>query len=161
MVRTTLGAEVETSVTVSGSESVDYINADKSTTLPSGDSESIIIRPPTGFVYEVLTLTFIVPGVSSATSGTQRIDFESEEERISTLTAKASQSNDLTYDSRALTGGSSIEAPPNTTAQIIAPRGLRGDETRGFRFFTQNNTNADNTNERRYRLWVRQVQVSE
>jgi len=161
VVRTTLGAEVETSVTVSGSESVDYINRDQTTDLPAGDREVVIVRPPAGFVYELLGLRFLVRDIPAATTGSQEVQVQSEAERIGILAVKGSQSDNLNYTAEGLSGGTVFADPADTTSQILAPRGLRADENRGFRFRTFNRTDADNSVPRQYRLWVRQIQVGD
>jgi len=161
VVRTTLGAEVETTVTVSGSESVDYINRDQSTTLPSGGSETIIVRPPTGFVYELLDLSIFIRDVAPASSGTHEFIVSSEAERIDFLKSDGDHTKDLGYRINGLIGGVSVNEPDNTTAQLIAPQGKRADETRGFLIKTFNRTDADQTDTRQYRLWVRQIQVAD
>jgi len=163
MVRTTLGAEVETSVTVSGSETVDFVAETFTSSLASNATQEIVIRPPSGFLYELRALRFFAfgPSRSGATSGSHKAVLQSETSRINVLSLTSNHDTLLRYENSHITDADISSQPPSTTAQTLAVRGLRADAQSGFLLAYENNTNSSTSETRAIQLWVRQIQVSE
>jgi len=161
MVRTTLGAEVETSVTVSGSESIDFITKDRASTVASGGFDSIIIRPPAGRIYELLGLRVVAPAPNGASSGTHKFTIQSETNQVSPLQGISNHTDPVIYRRAYLKSATDTQDPPDTTAQALAPKGLRADESNGYNLFYKNDTDVAQTGAREQRLWVREIKVSE
>lgn len=161
MVRTTLGAEVETSVTVQGSESVDFINLDQSTTVPAGQEETITLRPPTGFVYEILTARLQAPAIPGSATNTHDISVQTELETIRVLQLRSDATTKAEYARGFIRSGNQRQNPPTATAQTLAVRGLRASPQAGISVTYRNFSSTDQTAQRRYRFAVRQIQVAE
>jgi len=161
MVRTTLGAEVETTVTVSGSESVDFIDATQSGTVSAGNTEIATVSAPTGFIYELLALKVTIPIPGSATSGSHDLLLTSQEERINRLFMQSDNTANLTYDNGVISSANTVQKPPNNVSQTLATGGLRADDTNGYRLRYRNGLDVDQPNDRRYKLWARQIEVGE
>jgi len=161
VVRTTLGAEVDTTVTVSGSESVEYIRADSTDTLAADGSESIVVRPPTGFVFELLAYRFEVDAPSSSGSDVHAMILKSESRTIDLLQANSTDTDDIVYKANHIVTGTTKQSPPTATAQALATRGARADSGNGFLIQYFNTSTATQTDSRTIRLWVREIAVSE
>lgn len=159
MVRTTLGAEVSTEVTVAGSESVDFLRVRETGNVSGGTTERTNVRAPAGRVYELLGLRFDVSEVSSTASGQHLVQLQSESESIRALSANSSGSDDVTYTASNFESATSSQSPSTDVAQLLAPRGLRADDTNGYQFSYSNLTGSTQTGARTYRLWVREIKV--
>jgi hypothetical protein len=161
MVRTTLGAEVETTVTVSGSESVEYLDATSGGTISANTQETILVRPPAGAIYELLSFKAIAQDFGAASDGEHDITLRSEAERIAALRIQADAANDILYAQSHILRGNLRQDPPDVTAQTLAPRGLRASASNGFEFLYRNQADADQTRDRGIQLWVRKIEVSQ
>jgi len=161
VVRTTLGAEVETSVTVSGSESVDFVKSKQTANISDGDNETVTIRAPTGTVYEVITAVVIARGISGQGSGSHRILVRSQTQKINILNGATDGDKDLLYLEENFRPSVNSQRPSTETAQLFAVKGVRIDDTNGLQFKYINNTGATQTTAREYTLWVREIQVGE
>jgi len=161
MVRTTLGAEVETTVTVSGSESVDYLDARRSSTVSANSAELITVRPPAGFVYELITIKLDIRGISGEGSAQHQVGLQSETLGITTLFGRSSGDDRLRYQTSHWANASQSKQPPDVAAAVTAVKGLRADDSNGFQIRYQNQTASDQTGDRIYQLWVRQIEVGE
>jgi len=161
VVRTTLGADVETTVTVSGSESVDYLDITQTTTVSAGGRENVNVRAPSGAVYELLALVAAIPGIAGTSGKTHELRVKSESEGIKVLTAGSNGPDFITIDNQIVKRATNIQRPSTEIAQQSAVQGLRADSSNGFQFRYLNDTNSDQTGTRTYRLWVRQIRVSE
>jgi hypothetical protein len=161
MVRTTLGAEVETSVTVQGTESVDFINLDRTTTVAAGEQEEIILAPPTGFVYEILSARLTVPLISSSASSIHELNVSSQVAQIRVLSIQSDSTNRMDYARGFIRDGNQRKHPPTATAQTLAVRGIRASPQAGIAIVYRNFSSTDQTDLRKYRIAVRQIQVGE
>lgn len=161
MVRTTLGAEVETTVTVSGAEAVDFLTLDQSSTVPANTDNVTIARPPDGFIYELVTVRLVADGVSSATSGGHGWALESESLDTVVLKFSSAPTDFVAYNTSTVSKATSRSTPSDPTAQSLLLRGLRFDSTDGLAIRYFNSTNADQTQTRNIEAWVRQIQVAE
>lgn len=161
MVRTTLGAEVETEVTVSGSEDVKYVNADSNATIPAGGRETITIRSPTGTVFEMLTVRLRAFGISGQASEDHNLRLRSEAEQIRSLLFISAGDKALEYADSRVASGTISQRPETTTSQTLAVKGLRATDTNGYQVQYRNNTSASQTGRLTVRLWVRQIEVGE
>jgi hypothetical protein len=160
VVRTTLGAEVDTTVTVSGSESVDYLTVDQTNDLGSGNTRLTTIRPPAGNVYELLgiRLTCNVPGTAS--SGSHGFDVESETAAVRLLDLKSDHTKQVEYSRGEVTAANKTALPKSAVAQVQVLKGLRFDENNGLDISYTNNLDITQTRDRFIRVWVRQIEVS-
>lgn len=161
MVRTTLGAEVDTTVTVSGSESVDQIDASSSTTVSASQGENVIVRPPSGTIYDLLALRLTAEPPAGSSSGNHSITLRSEDLFIGAVDLESFHSDPLEYTSSEIIDASANQVPSSSAAQAQAVRGLRADNSSGFLIRYFNDTDADQTQNRIIRLWVREIQVSD
>jgi hypothetical protein len=160
MVRTTLGAEVDTTVSVSGSESVEFINADLSDTIPAGGQTFIDIRPPDGSIYVLLAMLLDIDDPNGSSTGDHEVRFQSEKAVVELIFAQSDHTERLKYDDKTITFGNLTKLPTGEAAQALATQGPRADDTNGFQLDYRNNTDVDQTSGITFRLWVRKVQVS-
>lgn len=161
MVRTTLGAEVDTTVTVSGSEDVEFLSADSTVTVPAGGSEETIVRPPTGSIYVLLSLRLAVGSVSGSSTGEHGFIVNSESLRIGALAALSNNTDGAAYDLSHIQSATSNQQPIAPGDQTTAVRGLRAGPSNGFLIRYVNSTDASQADNREIRLWLRKIQVSE
>jgi len=161
VVRTTLGAEVDTTVTVSGSESVDFLNADRTTNIPSGGAESVTVRPPSGSIYELLGLRLSIDGISGEGATSHFLKVRSEAEIIGVINGSSVGDSDISFRFGYWRTATDNSEPESTTAQTTVIQGLRADDTNGYLVRYDNGTNSAQTATRQYRFWVREIEVSE
>jgi hypothetical protein len=161
MVRTTRGGEVEASVTIEGSESVDFIEADRSTSIPANGQETVTLRPPVGSIYVLISARVTVRPPSDATSGTHVFQIKSENSIINNLTLESDHTDNLIYDNSFIQEGTVNQRPTSPGNQTLAVKGLRADPVNGFAVEYFNLTDAEQTNLRQIRLSVREIQVAE
>jgi len=161
MVRTTLGAEVETSVTVEGSESVDIVVVTGSGTVAGGSSEEVILRAPAGVIYEILAVNLRVDAVSSTATDIHFVRLQSESKSVNVVQGNSDANTKILYQSSHFTKANQGQRPPDVAAQGPTVSGLRADSSAGFQFQYVNNSSQDHTDARRYKLWLRQIQVGE
>jgi len=159
MVRTTLGAEVETNVSVSGSESVTFLEFDQTETVPANTTENATIRAPQGSILELLSLDLFIPNHGTASDGDHRFDLRSESQAIPVLSIVSDAGVNIQYSFSTVNTGNIAQTPSTDVAQGEAVRGIRADENNGFQFNYRNRSSVDQTSRRRYSLWVRQIQV--
>lgn len=159
MVRTTLGAEVETTVTVSGSESVDFVRADATATLSANNQESVIIRASEGEIYEVISASLQARSVDSQASKTHFIRVKSETQNIVVALGRSNGDSDIKYQRSYWNQADDLAAPEPPGDQTAALRGLRIGSNNGLVIQYKNFTNFDQTTRRRFRFWVRVIQV--
>jgi len=161
MVRTTLGAEVETDVTVQGSESAELVNLDQSDTVPGGGSEVVTLRPPAGSIFELLSARVVVRDVSSTASDNHDFTIQTETQDVRVLQARGSADANLSYSKSEITSANVFQLPSSTTAQLLSVRGLRASPQSGIQVEYRNFTSTSQTQDRTYRFAVREIQVSE
>jgi len=161
VVRTTLGAEVETTVTVSGSESVDYLTATQGGTVSANGREDVNIRAPSGSVYELLALVAVIPGIGGTSGQSHELRIRSESEGIKVLTAGSNGPDFIIINDQIVQNATGTQNPSTEIAQQNAVQGLRADSSNGFQLRYVNNTSNDQTGNRIYRLWLREITVSE
>lgn len=150
--------EIQTSQTVDRSESVEFIVADQDTNLAAGESETILVKPPHGYVYDLIAWRFSTNTPENSTEGTHEIELRSETATVRVMKGVSSHDNHLVYRN----GGwsfTSSESPSTEAATIQMLRGLRADANNGFSFVYRNDTDVEQTNGRSIRLWVRKLQV--
>jgi len=160
MVRTTLGAEVETTVTATGSEGVETINLDDDTTVAAGTTDTKVARPPTGEIYELQQIRFKYP----ATNGTETahsVDLGVEGTAAGYGLYASNPGSDITYEDSTLKAADREQVPADSVSQLLAPRGIRADSSNGYRIIYKNLTGADQTALRELRLLVRSIQVGD
>lgn len=161
MVRTTLGAEVDTTVTVSGSESVVFLDASQGSTVSANQGENVVVRPQPGFVFELLSLRARIPAVSGTAGSNHFVELRSESQSISSFFARSGGDKVIFYDTSYIRSATIEAQPPSTTAQTLAVRGLRADPSNGYEFRYQNGTSQDQSSSRDYQLWVRRIRVED
>jgi len=161
VVRTTLGAEIDTTVTVSGSESVEYLSDDFASPIAANSLMSKVIRPPDRFVYELLSIRLGVGSGTGDSTGTHNMFLRSESAQVSVILGKATGDQPLEYVNN-YWNSADISADPDTTAaQVQSPRGVRADPSNGYEIFYINNTANAQNSDVTVRLWLRQIEVSE
>jgi hypothetical protein len=161
VVRTTLGAEVETTVSVSGSEGVAREFLDQSTSLADNTTEIVSVAPPSGVVYELLALKVSVRGVSGATGNDHRVEVAHEATGQTVLTMTSNPTDRIDYRDNIVNTATRTQRPSTEIAQLMTVRGLRADSTRGFRIAYRNRTGLSQTQTRQYRFVFREIQVEE
>jgi len=159
VVRTTLGAEVDTTVTVSGSESVELVDLTQSGSVSSGNAEVVSLTAPTGFVFEVLSVTLIVRGISGAGGINQKLSIRAGGGKLVIAGATSSPTSPVRYN-QSYWIQADVEANPASPGdQTAAVRGTRADDSIGINIRYKNNTDSNQTADREYKLLVRRIQV--
>jgi len=161
VVRTTLGAEVETTVNVSGSEDVDFINADISAPISAGNNVIRTVRPPTGALYELISLRLEAANPGGSSGDSHDITLRTELQGITTLVGVASGDQRLRFNGSFFQDADSVQRPPTPAAQITAIKGSRASETAGFDLRYRNKTAVTQTTDVKIRLWVREITVGD
>jgi len=161
VVRTTLGAEVETTVTVAGSEELDLITAFESGSVPPLTAENTTITAPSGFIFEVLSAKLLVGAISGAGGNLQRISVRSGGGEITYTEAESKPTSQLLYNAGYWPEADVSSEPAAPGDQTAAVRGIRIDDTVGITLRYNNRTDTAQTGRREYELLVRKIQVTE
>jgi hypothetical protein len=161
MVRTTLGAEVDTTVTVSGSESVNFIEIDQTGSVSPNTAETTLLTAPQGSVIELLGAKLGVRQPSAPTSGTHRLQVRSAVGNIEAVFLESNHNTRLLYDTGLIQFADVRAVPTTEVAQQQAIRGYRADSTNGINLRYVNVTDAAISEKRKYRLWTRQIEVAD
>jgi len=160
MVRTTLGAEVETTVTATGSEGVETINLDDDTTVAAGTSDTKVVRPPTGEVYELQQIRFTYQPTNGTESG-HTVNLRLEGTAVGYGFYGSNPGTAIEYGDSTVKAADVQQLPTDSVSQLLAPRGIRADSSNGYRITYNNTTGADQTALRELKLLVRSIQVGE
>jgi len=160
MVRTTLGAEVETTVTVSGSEAVDFVSVDSTPNLADGDEEVIVFRPPDGVIYEVMGLRFDALSPSGSDTGDHGFRLRFEGQDINILHIRASGNKRCQTLNGEAAFADVFALPPDPAAFQAQTHGMRLDSTGGLQLRYRNRSGAIQGNRREVRFAVRAITVS-
>lgn len=143
------------------SESISFIEINDSTDVSGNNGfAEVIIRPPTGQLFEVVAVEANVGPVTNATTGTHSFIFKSETEAIQVLRGSSVFSDGIDYNSGYWDQATDEKEPPDVQAQGFQPRGLRIDETNGLEIEYNNLTDATQTRTRQIRAWVREIRVA-
>lgn len=161
MVRTTLGAEVDTTVTVSGSESVDFVDLSQTSTLTAGSEETVRLTAQSGTVIETLGFKLAAPQVSAATSGFHFAQLQVGGIGIRALNLNSLNDAGLNYQTGAIQTANNGGSPSDPSAQQQAPLGLRADNVSPITIKYSNQLDVDQTNSRTYQFALRVITVSE
>jgi len=159
MVRTSLGAEFTANVDVRGAEDVVTVNADTSTTVPDDTLTNDIIRPPDGFIYELLNFRVQIPPPTGATTGFHDASLFPESEFILALFGQSNNTTPIEIFSNTIETANRDQTPSTEAAQTQTIRGLRASPSTGFKIRYQNRTDVDQTNQRQIRLLLRRIEV--
>lgn len=159
MVRTSLGAQFTANVDVRGAESVVTVTADSTSNIPAGGELVDIVRPPTGFIYELISLRFVAQPPSGSTTGVHRVTVRPEGAFMFSLLAESNHNDRLALGASAIQQGTSRQSPSSPSAQVQALRGLRAGPATGFKLLYKNATDAAQANTRQVRLWLRRIEV--
>jgi len=160
MVRTTLGAEVETTVNVTGAESVEFIRSDIGGPIPDGSEASAVIRPPTGFLYELISIRLFAPNPGGTSSGTHELRVRTESKQIGILLGTASGDKRLFFNQNIWVDADDRQRPFNQAGQTTAVAGGRASETAGITVRYLNRSTVSQSSDITVRLWVRKIQVA-
>lgn len=140
-------------------EEVEFINADSDTTIKTLNSETVNVKPPVGYIYEILAARMKVPAPAGGGSGTHTLQIQSETETIYSVFASDAYNKALQYyDYR--WGATNTVIPAEELTQLFALRGLRIDDANGLDFFYTNLTDVSQAQTREFRLWVRKIKVA-
>ncbi len=161
MVRTTLGAQVETNVTVTGSESVEYLDFSQSGNVPDGSLEQTVVRASPGTIFEFINLDVTIPSPGGTSTDTHSLAVVTESPNVNVLFARSDGATPVGYRRNFISSGNDIQDPPTAAAQSLAIRGLRADENNGILLIYSNKSGATQTSDRTYKLSVRVIQVKE
>jgi hypothetical protein len=160
MVRTTLGAEVDTTVTATGSEGVDIINLDDDTTVADGTADTKVVRPPTGEVYELQQIRFRYRATNGA-GFEHTVSFGLEGTTVGYGFYASNPGTDIRYGNSTVRAADRTQRPADSVSQLLAPRGIRADSSTGYQIIYNNVSGADQTAPRELQLLVRSIQVGE
>jgi len=141
-------------------ESVEWVDVSQTATIASNASESIIVRAPTGYIYEVVTGVFFAAPPSGATTGSHSIVIDSENLGIGLMDAESLYSDALEYVYCKWLYATSSANPSTEIGQLMAIRGVRVDSLNGLEIYYWNGTDVSQTIERTYKLWFRKIKVS-
>ena len=153
-------AELATGIRTFQAETVEWIIADQSDTVPSGDGESVIIRAPAGYIYEVKLIYLAVPSPSGAGSGFHRFSVMSETADLYVLFGESDYATSLLYNYGYWIQANREQQPSDSVSQLLVIRDLRIDESNGLEIAYFNGTDVDQTYQRVVRLWCRKIKVS-
>jgi len=159
MVRTSLGAEFTANVDVRGAEDVATVTADTGTTVPSQTTQTDIIRPPNGFVYELLSFRFRAPPLSGASSGSHGVFILNESVFVTAYVARSFAADPVAVTANTTTNGTKTQIPSTETAQLQSLRGLRASPNNGFEVQYRNSSNVAQNQQRQIRFWFRLIEV--
>jgi len=153
-------AEADISVNQNPAESVEFIQKDQSSTVSSSGGEQVTIKPPSGYIYELLAMKIDTPPPPSATSGEHYVSLKAEGYGIALTSAASDYTNTCRYDSGNWSKATNGANPSSASAQQQSIRGARFDSSNGLKVSYTNNTDASNSNNRQYRFIVRKIKVS-
>lgn len=138
-------------------EEIEFINADSDTTVKDGDTETVNIKPPVGYIYEGLRIRLSVTGVGAGTDHIFQVRSETHHINLLSVTNTAGTAIVFSYG---YASSASTAHPTTEAAQCQMIRGIRIDEDNGLDILYTNNQGADQTNTRLIRLWVRKLKVA-
>lgn len=141
-------------------EEVEFINEDDDSVVIPGNTSEIIIRPPQGYIYDLLGLLLYVVKPIGGTSGTHFFDIVSENQGIAILFGSSAYNTSLRYDYGYWFTADTLQYPTTEIAQLLALQNKRIDEDSGLSITYCNLTDVNQTNMRYIRLWVRKVKVA-
>ena len=151
--------QISTTVVVSQFESIEWIIADSLTPVPPYSGETILIRAPEGYIYEILGIRLSADRPLGATVGMHDFDVRTESSDIGLLYGQSGYTEILRYDyGRWLFADLSAE-PQTEIAQQMAVRNARVDSVNGLYITYHNATDVDQTVSRLMRLYVRKIKV--
>ena len=128
--------------------------SDQDATIPAGESETIEFYPPTGSTYKVIDMFFQAPAISG-TSGVHRVRVAS----VGILYSIIGESNygDKLRINQSRWDATAKQQPSNEAALSSQIQSLRGTENSPISINYKNETDADQTSKRLYRLAVEEV----
>lgn len=142
-------------------ETTEFINADQTGIIKPGIIETVNIKAPLGYIYEIIDLSLIILGIpAGGTSGTHSFTVRSETESILVLFGQSVFGTVVQYLYGHWYIADNSQLPPNDSEQQMQPRGKRIDATNGIDILYFNNTDANQAWGRAIRLWVRKVKVA-
>jgi hypothetical protein len=146
--------------TVQSSESVNFATEFRSGTVADGDSETVTFQPPSGEIWEVQVVNVDI-GPTGGTGG-HILDVRPENAGIGDLlTVRSSASVGIGIEQGYVDiGGDQEVKPPSNPLQYDVINGFRIDEDDGLTFDYTNLTGADQTGNRLYGVYVRELSVS-
>lgn len=153
-------SEILTGIRTYQAESVEWIIASSTDTLPSNDYESVFITPPEGYIYELIGLNVWINNPPGATSGHHSFALTNYLSDVDCIYARSNYNTPLWFDANKWVYADDEQRPSDESAIVNAIRGWRADPDNGFEFFYINNTNVDQTNGRFYKVVVRKIKVS-
>lgn len=141
-------------------EDVEFIDADSSTLIKPGNSETVNVRASAGYIYELVGVDIEVP-LMAASAGTHTITIQSETADIRVVSGTSQTANLIRYAFGVLaTGGAgAAEMPANDSEQQKQIDGKRFSATDGLDIVYDNNTNSNQAGTRQIRLWVKKLKV--
>jgi hypothetical protein len=157
--------ELKQEVTTLSAESIEFINVSQTATLVAGDSEEILISPPSNYIYELISM-YIKCGSVTATSGSTYfyLQLKSGVNPVIRITYARAPYTDpiIEWDNFQYIdyAGYSAYYPEDLTAQCNCIKGIRWDSTDLLRILHINFTNADETTQRTYVFQVRKIKVA-
>ena len=141
-------------------EAVEWVDVSQTASIAANSSETIIVRAPAGYIYEVVTGVFVANPPGGATTGVHEIVIDSENLGIGLTYGESAYSDGVEYVyGKWLYATSSVE-PATDIAQLFAIRGVRVDSLNGLEIYYYNGTDGTQSAERIYKLWFRKLKVS-
>lgn len=152
--------EIQSSQTIQAAESVEFINADQTTTVSAGTGETTVVKAPAGYIYELRGARLSVDAPGGSAGNNHVLSVSSESEGVSHLFMKSDEATKLLYSHGYVRSANDTVHPTTEIAQLLSLRGLQMDDTNGLQFDYNNNADVDQTNNRVIRLAVRKYKVA-
>ena len=161
MVRTTLGAEVETTVSVQGAEQLKIIDATITSDIPNTVKETVIVRSNTGTVFNVRGIRVTTGSPGGQSSKQHDVFLKVEGTAINQLTATASGDKPIAINDNIIQDADKDKVPSTEQAQATVLQNLTADDSNGLSIEYRNISGATQTNRILIQVLVREVRVSE
>jgi len=153
-------SELSTGVRTYQAESAEWISADQTASLASNANETVNVRAPSGYIYELVGLYLAVLPPDGATSGTHEFYVYTEAAGVTLLLGESNYNSMLSYDYNHWRNADVTALPPSDISQLMIIRGVRLDNSTGVGVRYRNLTDVSQNKERLIRMHVRKIKVS-
>lgn len=141
-------------------EEVEFIDADSATTVKAGNTETVTVTPPAGYVYEILGLKMTVVKPGGTSTGDHGFTVGDETNNLGLGNFKSVHGSNCEFDHGMAIIADDTQRPPANTDQMLSYKHTRFDENTGININYLNNTDADQANARTIKLIVRKIKVA-
>jgi len=141
-------------------ESIEAVNATQTGTVEANTTEYTVVTPPSGYLYVLLCVYIWIEPPDNATTGRHECSITTENIRTDFTKGESYYDEIVSYDEGSWEYADYEQEPASTAAQALMGRSLRASEDNGITLRYENKTDADQTNDRVYRLSLRKIKVA-